>query len=199
MENTIPSLSESTKHYGLRTEKYCAPPGNKKRAVTATSMMHAMYAQDAGPSLMALKAALELRKSNPVTPYQTEAWCRELAHLGLLSHFSKIPEGLRYGFVLNFPTILFTQIPPNKQSVTVYKEHFDSCIQKEIKNSRYLGPFSADTLASLISPFQTSPLSVIPKPGKLGKFRLIQNFSFPHSFDPQFPTPVHGRVILNHV
>jgi len=128
-------------------------------------------------------------------PNQAEAWCRELAHLGLLSRFSKIPEGLHYSFILNFPTIPFTQIPPNKQSVTVYKEHFDSCIQKEIKNSHYLGPFSADTLASLIGPFQTSPLSVIPKPGKLGKFRLIQNLSFRHSFDPQFPNPSINSLI----
>jgi hypothetical protein len=149
--------------------------------------MHAMFAQDAEPSLMALKAALELRKYNPVTPYQTEAWCRELAHLGLLSRFSKIPDGLRYGFVLNFPTILFTQIPPNKQSVTVYKEHFDSCIQKEIKNSRYLGPFSADTLASLIGPFQTSPLSVIPKPGKLGKISFDTKLLFPALLRPPIP------------
>jgi hypothetical protein len=68
MENTIPSLSESTKHYGPKMERYCAPPGNEKRAVTATSMMHTTSVQDVEPSLMALKTALELRKSNPSCP-----------------------------------------------------------------------------------------------------------------------------------
>jgi hypothetical protein len=33
----------------------------------------------------------------------------------------------------------------------------------------------------IVGPFQSSPLSVIPKPGKPGKFRLIQNLSSPHS------------------
>ena len=42
----------------------------------------------------------------------------------------------------------------------------------------------------LIGPFQSSPLSLIPKPHKPDKFRLIQNFSYPR-------TPVNGRTSMN--
>jgi hypothetical protein len=31
----------------------------------------------------------------------------------------------------------------------------------------------------MLRPFQTAPLSLVPKPGKPGKFRLVQNLSFP--------------------
>lgn len=33
----------------------------------------------------------------------------------------------------------------------------------------------------LIGPFQSSPLSIIPKPNKPGKYRFIQNFSHPYT------------------
>jgi len=71
----------------------------------------------------------------------------------------------------------------------MYKDQFEASIQKEIQKSRYIGPFSAETLTKLIGPFQTSPLLIIPKPGRPDKIRLIQNFSFPHSYDTQFPNP----------
>jgi hypothetical protein len=38
--------------------------------------------------------------------------------------------------------------------------------------------------AGTTGPFQTAPLSLISKPGKSGKFCLIQNLSFPHSNSP---------------
>jgi hypothetical protein len=138
---------------------------------------------------MELSAALEHRKSNPITPYKAEAWARDLQRFGLLPRFAKIPDGIRFGFNFNFPTISSTQTPPNKQSIDTYKDHFNSSIQVELQKSHYLGPFSTDALLKLIGPFQSSPLSIIPKPGKPGKFRLIQNFSFPHSVDPLFPNP----------
>lgn len=47
---------------------------------------------------------------------------------------------------------------------------------------RYLGPLSKAKVETLIGPFQTAPLSIILKPGKPGKFRLIQNLSHSSSF-----------------
>jgi hypothetical protein len=47
----------------------------------------------------------------------------------------------------------------------------------------------ANELQDLIGPFQTSPLSIIQKLGKPGKFRLIQNFSFPHALNTHFQSP----------
>ena len=36
-------------------------------------------------------------------------------------------------------------------------------------------------MEQLIGPFQSSPLSLVPKPGKVAKLRAVHNFSYPHS------------------
>lgn len=59
-------------------------------------------------------------------------------------------------------------------------------IQVEFDKGRYIGPFSRSDLEAEIGPFQSSPLSLVPKSGKPGKFRLIQNLSHPHN---NHPTP----------
>ena len=51
---------------------------------------------------------------------------------------------------------------------------------------RYIGPFSLSDLKAEIGPFQSSPLSLVPKLGKPGKFCLIQNLSHLHN---NHPTP----------
>ena len=66
-------------------------------------------------------------------------------------------------------------------------------IQSEFDKGRYIGPFSIEELESEIGPFQSSPLSLVPKAGKPGKYRLIQNLSHPHSNQP---TPAIN-VLLN--
>ncbi|KAL7277684.1 hypothetical protein ACG7TL_008616 [Trametes sanguinea] len=58
-------------------------------------------------------------------------------------------------------------------------QSFQRIIDHEFATGRYIGPFSRLSLESLIGPFQSSPLSLIPKPHKPHVFRLIQNFSFP--------------------
>jgi len=54
----------------------------------------------------------------------------------------------------------------------------------------YIRLFLANELQDLIGPFQNSPLYIIPKPGKPGKFCLIQNFSFPHAPNMHFQSPL---------
>jgi len=44
--------------------------------------------------------------------------------------------------------------------------------------------YSQSKIESVFGRFQTSPLSIIPKPGRPGKFHIIQNLSFPHSSEP---------------
>jgi len=132
------------------------------------------------------RAVLELRRHNPTTPYKANNWDKILRAAGLLPCFAKVPEGIRSGFKLNFPTITITQTPANSQSVDKYKEQLDTIIREEIRKSRYIGPFSHQTLIDLIGPFQTSPLSIIPKPYKPDKFRLIQNFSFPRAHHTEY-------------
>jgi len=124
-----------------------------------------------------------------LTPYKAEAWEQELHLAGIFDRFVKIPEGLRLGFKIDFPSIHAVQTPSNRDSINQFPDEFNSIIQKELEKGRFIGPFTAKNLEELIGPFQSSPLSIIPKPGKPGKFRIVQNFSFPHSPSPSFPNP----------
>jgi hypothetical protein len=115
-------------------------------------------------------AVLEHRRSNPLTPYIADEWERALREANALERFIKVPEGFRSGFFLDFPLITHIQSPPNKVSVDEYHAEFYTIIQKELRKGRYIGPFPLADIELLIGPFQSSPLSIIPKPGKPGKF-----------------------------
>jgi hypothetical protein len=144
-------------------------------------------------------AVLERRRLKPLTPYNADAWERALREANILSRFVKIPEGFWSGFILDFPIITIVQTPPNKDSVNEYRTEFNAIIQKEFQKERYIGPFLLTDLKLLIGPFQSSPLSIVPKPGKPGKFRLVQNFSFPHSFSPIYPNPsINSYINADH-
>ncbi|GJF00897.1 hypothetical protein PsYK624_172010 [Phanerochaete sordida] len=76
-------------------------------------------------------------------------------------------------------------------SLSVHSAHFNAILSKEFSKDRYIGPFSQAELETLIGPFQSSPLSLVPKPHRTDAFRLVQNFSFPHS-------PRSGILSINH-
>ena len=59
-------------------------------------------------------------------------------------------------------------------------------VSNEFKKGRYIGPCTRQEVEALIGPFQSSPLSWVPKPGKPGKYRAVHNFSFPHTPTPEF-------------
>ena len=61
----------------------------------------------------------------------------------------------------------------------MHKEAFLKIINNEFAKGRYWGLFSKTEIESIIGLFQTSPLSLIPKPDKPGKFSFIQNLSYP--------------------
>ena len=46
---------------------------------------------------------------------------------------------------------------------------------------QYLRPFSECEVKNLIGPFQSSPLSLVTKPGKPGKCHGVHNFFYPHA------------------
>jgi UDP:flavonoid glycosyltransferase YjiC (YdhE family) len=79
-------------------------------------------------------------------------------------------RGFQEGFHAGIPRITRTYTPPNTASVDNYREAFDSAIQAEFTKGRYIGPLSRAEVEELVGPFQTSPFSIIPKPGKPGKF-----------------------------
>ena len=119
-----------------------------------------------------------------LTPYNPEAWECLLISSGLISRYAHIPESLCTSFTACTPLISSTYTPPNHPSILEHRDAFKSSVTKEFTLSRYLGPYSQSEIKSVFGRFQTSPLSIIPKPGRPGKFRIIQNLSFPHSSEP---------------
>ena len=93
---------------------------------------------------------------------------------------------IKHGALAGIPNISSTFVPPNKESTVSLHSAFQDITQTEFDKGRYIGPFSREELEREIGPFQSSPLSLVPKSGKPGKYRLIQNLSFPHS---NVPTP----------
>lgn len=138
---------------------------------------------------MALASALKHRKCLPLTPYNSSVWEHELTNTSLLLHFLKILPGLSQGLVIKFLPIPHTQSPPNNSSVLSYAVKFNTIICKELEKGRYLGPFPLPLIEQVIGPYQSSPLSIIPKIGQPGKFQVIQNFSFPLNPSIEFPNP----------
>ena len=155
-------------------------------------MTAVISAQDALQRLMELKIALEHRKLVALTPYNPRVWDSLLTESGLIHRYPSLPQGLRTGFLIDVPNIVSTQAPPNNPIIHEYQSQFNKIVDLEISKRRYLGPFSRQIIESLIGPFQSSPFSIIPKPGKPGHFRLIQNYSFPHNV-----TPCHLNPSIN--
>jgi hypothetical protein len=139
--------------------------------------------------LTELKTALEHRKCNALTPYKPPAWERLLSEAGIADTYAHIAKGFRQGFHIGLPIIRRTQTPPNSQTISKHHEEFTKIISEELRKGHYIGPASQDTLEKLISPFQSSPFGIIPKPGKPGKYRNTQNYSFPHKPSMEFPNP----------
>lgn len=139
-----------------------------------------MNAPGAVTSPTELRRAVEHRRSNPRTPLDADAWERLLAEAGILNRFSDIPAGLRKGFIVDIPTISSTHAPFNSSTLLSLPSQYISIILHEFEQGRYIGPFSRTFLEEIIGPFQTSPLSLVPKPHKPDAFRLVQNFSYPY-------------------
>lgn len=159
------------------------PSKDVPRRLTTTGI--AVRAAD--PLPMAPRNALELRRHRIECIYPADAWEALLKNANLLEKYPFLVHGFRAGFFFDFPSISSTQTPPNRPSVIEFATEFGNIVSLELQKGRYIGPFSKSDLESLIGPFQTSPFSIIPKPGRPGKFRIIQNFSFPLSPSPVFP------------
>lgn len=143
----------------------------------------------------ALKDALEARKGRALTPYKPEGWARLLNETGLINRYPHIPKCLVSGFSGGIPPIKCTYKPPNNPTIEQHSEAFWSIINLEFSKGRFFGPFTAKDLESTVGCFQTAPLSLVPKPGKPGKFRLVQNLSFPHNPSPSEPiSSINSRV-----
>ena len=125
-----------------------------------------MFALDAVKHLMGLVLVLECRRLKALTPHYLDIWECKLQEAGLTGKYLHVVAGLHYGFSISFPQIISTQIPPNKHSIIEFTEEFSRIIGNEIQKECYIGLISQQDVKSLIGPFQTSPFSIIPKPGR---------------------------------
>lgn len=114
-----------------------------------------------------------------VAPLRWDVWRDELQVAGCLDEFADISIGIRDGFRISVSLpITATYTPPNHKSSLDNPEALQLHIHTELSARRYSGPFHPSRLESLIGPFCTSPMGIIPKTTP-GTFRIIQDFSFP--------------------
>jgi hypothetical protein len=108
------------------------------------------------------------------------AWERALEEGGLTSRYPQLVDGLRSGFHVGVPKIAETFTPENRPSVFQNLRAYKGIITHDLQMGRYIGPFSRLELEENVGPFQSSPLSLVPKPQKPEKQRMVQNLSFPY-------------------
>ena len=104
-----------------------------------------------------------------------------LTLFNLLERYPTLYHSLVHGFDVGIHTISKTYVPPNNPSILKHPKIYNEIVENEFQKGRYLGPFSQAKLEALIGPFQSSPLSLVPKPGKPGKFHVVHDFSHPHT------------------
>ena len=134
---------------------------------------------------MGPKGVLARRRLKALSPYNEEAWARELGKYGLQGRCPSLVRGLTEGFRLGIPRILRTHLPPNHPSIRTLPHVYREIVENEFAAGRYVGPFTRSQVEAELGPFQTSPLSLVPKTSKPGKYRAVHNFSHPHSPRPE--------------
>ena len=156
------------------------PPGTRAQVVENL---------DTAPSNVLLR-----RKSNALTPYNPDAWLRQLTLFNLLERYPTLYHSLVHGFDVGILSISKTYVPPNNPSIFKHPEVYNEIVENEFRKGRYIGPFSQADLEALIGPFQSSPLSLVPKPGKPGKYRAVHDFSHPHTSDKDAISSINSNI-----
>ena len=189
-----PSSGTAQQQLPEKTNKGALPPQMASASASTGSFQGAAPprptqtgtgAQVAEAQIMEPKAALGQRRLEPLTPYRKHVWAQELARLALAAKYPLLVPGLTKGFSLSIPHIRYTYTPPNHASVKSLLNVYNGIISNEFAAGRYIGPFSRCQLEAEIGPFQSSPLSLVPKTSKPGKYRAVHNFSHPHEPTPE--------------
>ena len=179
-----------------RTASRFASTGRSQEAVRPQAIQTDTYAQVVGWPTTELKDVLEQRRHNPLTPYNKGAWAEQLVNLGLQEKYPHLIQGIAKGFDLGIPTISCTYTPPNHNSVNSLVSVYSNIIENEFAAGQYIGPFSHAQLELVLGPFQTSPLSLVVKTSKPGKYRAVHNFSHPHEPSAEV-TSINSRIDSN--
>ena len=114
-----------------------------------------------------------------VSPLIASEWLLALQAADLSQKYPHIPTFISHGADTSIPHINSTFTPPNHPSIASHKDIFLEIVDNKFTKGRYWSPYSKADVEDIMGPFQTSPLLLIPKPSKPGKFRLIQNLSYP--------------------
>ena len=176
-----PSASVSKPQLDVQTPR--TPPDTRVQVVESLATE---------PSLVLLH-----RKLNPLTPYNPDAWLGQLKYHSILDKYPSLYHSLTHGFNFGIPSISQTYTPSNNPSIYKYPEAYNEIVENEFWKGRYIGPFSQAELEALIGPFQSSPLSLVDKPGKPGKYRAVHDFSHPHLSNKN-PIPSINSAISSH-
>ena len=142
---------------------------------------------------MGPRHALKHRKLNPLTPYRKEVWVEQLAKLGLEGRYPHLMQGLTEGFNLGILQIRNTYIPPNHSSLIPLTNVYNQIVDSEFTAGRYISPFTQAQLEWALGPFQSSPLSLVPKKLSQGSYRAVHNFSHPHNPSPN-ATSINSHI-----
>ena len=170
--------------WSQQTASRSASTGSFQKAADRPATWIGTDAPAAGRPIMGPKDALEQRSLEPLTPYAKEAWAELLSECKLVGRYPLLVQSLASGFDLGIPRIVQTYIPPNHPSAASLPDVYSSIIDSEFKAGRYIGPFTRGQLEKALGPFQTSPLSLVPKTSKLGVYRAVHDFSHPHNPSP---------------
>jgi hypothetical protein len=132
--------------------------GNDPLVVPTLEWATVTSVQGVGKTAMELKIVLEHRKNRVLTEYK------------LLENYPFIPQGLQFGFDAGIHPISSTFTPDNIPTLYVHTKQYQEIMDQEFSSGRYIGPCSKDEVEELLGPFQSSPLSLVPKPGKAERY-----------------------------
>ena len=129
---------------------------------------------------------LHLKSQRPVTPISHSRLQYHLEKIGYDSNKTKyLVDGFREGFRLEHVGEVSSVEPVNDPSVLTYQDQVQLKIDKELQAGRMLGPFDHPPFPQC----HISPIKIVKK-SEPGKFRLIQNLSWPYddsSINSQIP------------
>ena len=155
------------------------PTGSDPAGVTTPQANTFMNAPVVGQQTTEQTHATSL-KPRIRTPLVASEWKSALKAACLSDRYPQIYHFITYGADAGINLISSTFTPSNHPSITSNQNIFYEIVTTEFKKGCYWRPFLKAELEDLIGPFQTSPLSLIPKPGK---FHLIQNLSYPRNIE----------------
>ncbi|KAE8241337.1 hypothetical protein A4X03_0g8171 [Tilletia caries] len=99
---------------------------------------------------------------------------------------------LEEGFSFGIPPIRVTTVNPNHAEAEEDLDILQEIVDREVDVGRVLAPLSLEEVEERLGCFQTSPLGLVPKPG--GKFRMIQDFSFPRKAGPEAAASINAYI-----